>query len=89
MHTFLSNIAHRQRQTDKQTGKRTRAKTYTSSFVGGKQRFANTVSRAHFFTRHLYYLSQCITLKESLRAFYETFRPRAVFLAAAGLWEHI
>ena len=86
MHTFLSNLAHRQRQTDKQTGKQTRTKTCTSSFVRGKQRFANTVDRAHC---HLYYLSQCITLRESLRAFYDTFRLRAVFLAAAGLWEHI
>jgi len=35
MHAFLSNLAHR--QTDKQTSSGVRAKTYTSSFVGGKQ----------------------------------------------------
>jgi len=35
MHTFLSNLANR--QTDRQTDKQMRAKTYTSSFVGGKQ----------------------------------------------------
>ena len=33
MHTFLSNLAN----TDRQTNKRTRAKTVTSSFVGGNK----------------------------------------------------
>ena len=32
MHAFLSNLAHR-----RQTDKRTRAKTYTSSFIGDKR----------------------------------------------------
>jgi len=35
MHAFLSNLAHR--QTDRQTNVGARAKTYTSSVVGGKQ----------------------------------------------------
>ena len=34
MHAFLSNLANR--QTDRQRNKQTRAKTCTSSFVGGK-----------------------------------------------------
>jgi len=37
MHAFLSNLANR--QTDRQTDKRTRAKTCTSSFVGGTQTY--------------------------------------------------
>ena len=38
MHTYLSNLANRQtdRQTKGHTDKRTRAKTFTSPFVGGK-----------------------------------------------------
>ena len=42
MQAFLSNLAHRQ------TDKRTRAKTYTSSFVGGKQLLTHDVDTLLF-----------------------------------------
>jgi len=43
MHAFLSNLANR--QTDRQTDRQTRAKTCTSSFVGGKNRAPSTVKK--------------------------------------------
>ena len=60
MHAILSNLANR--QTDRQT----RAKTYTSSFVGGNKRLCWTFCtieanywQARSIARPIYYLYEC------------------------------
>ena len=64
IHAFLSNLAHR--QTNRQTDKRTWAKAFTSSFVGGKL-YAGYYCRTTNYMRHYAYAIAILSVRPSVR----------------------